>query len=381
MKIQMKNFLWFTHTNIDCSARSDFSFDLTPYIEVFIKKELWRKKRYRTEYNFEFEKENLENLKSIKINFHIKASPYSNCHEYELILEKYFPLKKIERLKIISSGISDASRIAVIEAQFKSKKILRRNLKYLEEKNYEKVLDQLDNENHESWEESNKLKSIISEFIQFLTFNLHLNFLTHRYSFSFTDKPNPSGFSLINKNNNYFYETDRMEMLSHYIKYERETDELDSLMRKTSQFWTRDINSIHFFMEALKSNYITSNNFIKLVFTLETFFGQNVSNDYVSLVIPLIISDNISDMKKFREIIRKSFNLRNQIVHGNTLVDFNSSAKPYFNDIRNDELFFELKNVIINIFHFYIKKDLYLKKQNVHINHELIFQLLPKGIY
>jgi hypothetical protein len=172
-----------------------------------------------------------------------------------------------------------------------------------------------------------------------------------------------------------------MEMLSHYIKYDAEIDDLDSLMKKTSEFWTKDINSIHFFMEALKSNYITSTNFIKLVFTLETFFGQNVSNDYVSLVVPLVISNNIHDMKKFREIIRNSFTLRNQIVHGNTLVDFNSSAKPYFKDIRNDELFFELKNVIINIFHFYINNNLYMRKDNVNISHELMFQLLPKGIY
>jgi len=376
----MKNFLWFTHTNIDCSTKKDFSFDLTPYIKIFIEKELWKKKRYRTEYNFEFEKENLENLKSIKINFHLKTSPYSNCHEYEAVLEQYFPLKKIEQLKIVSSGIADAGRIGVIEVQFESEKIVRKNLKYKEEKDYEKVLEQLDEENMNSWEESNKLKSIISEFIQFLTFNLHLNFLTQRYSFSFADKPNPSGFSLINENRHYFYENDRMEMLSHYILYELQNDNLDSLMDKTSKFWTKDINSIHFFLEALKSNYITSTNFIKLVFTLETFFGKNVSNDYISLVIPLIISNNISDMKKHREIIRKSFSLRNEIVHGNILFNFNSSAKSYFNDIRNDELFFELKNLIIHVFHFYINNDLYLRKYNVNISHELMFELLPKGI-
>jgi hypothetical protein len=209
---------------------------------------------------------------------------------------------------------------------------------------------------------------------------LHLNFLTHRYSFSFTDKPNPSGFSLINENKHYFYETDRMEMLSHYILYESQNDSLNSLMNKTSKFWIKDINSIHFFLEALKSNYITSTNFIKLVFTLETFFGKNVSNDYVSLVVPLIISNSISDMKKHREIIKKSFSLRNEIVHGNTLFNFNSSAKSYFNDIRNDELFFELKNLIIHVFHFYINNDLYLRKYNVNISHELMFELLPKGI-
>lgn len=376
----MKKFLWFTHTNIDSASRKDFSIDLTPYIKIFIEKELWKKERYRTEYKAQYEKEDIEKLKSIKINFHITNSPYSNGHRYEKILGKYFPFKNVDQLKIISSGIAEASRIGVIEVQFESEKIVRENLSYEDEKDFEKVLEQFDDENRDSWDEGDKLKSIISEFVQYLTFNLHLNFLSHRYSFSFTDKPNPSGFSLINKDEGYFYETDKIEMLSHYILYESEKDQLKLLMDETSKFWTKNINSIHFFLDALKSNYITSNNFTKLVFALETFFGKNVSNDYVSLVIPLIISENITDMKKSREIIRKSFSLRNEIVHGNNLFYFNSSAKPFFKDIRNDELFFELKNLIINIFYFYINKGLYLRKHNVNISHELMFEFLPRGI-
>lgn len=376
----MKNFLWFTHTNIDCKSRKDFTIDLTHLIKHFTDKELWNKKRYRTEYNDEFGKEDLEKLKSIKINFHLQNSPYSNFHGYEIILNKYFPLNKIERDKISSSGIVDASRIAVIEIQFQSDQILRKNLNYIEEKDCEKVFEQLGSENIESFYESDRLKSIVSEFIQFFTFNLHLNFLTHRYSFSFTDKPHPSGFTVISKNEVFFYETTRTEMLSHYILYDLENDNLDLLMSKTSEFWQKDITSIHFFLEALKSNYITSTNFIKLVFTLETFFAKSTSNDYITLVVPLIISKNIGEMKKHRDIIKKCFSLRNEIVHGSSILNFNSSAKPYHKDIRNDELFFELKNIIINIFHFYINNRLFLRRSNVNISHELIFELLPQGV-
>lgn len=376
----MRKFLWFTHTSIDCISREDFSFDLTLYIRVFIENELWKKKRYRTEYNYEFEKEDLEKIKSIKINFHLQNSPYSNCHEYEIILNKYFPLEKVEQLKIISSGITEAYRIGVVEVEFESEEKILKNLEYKDEKDYDKVFDQLSKENLESWRETNKIKSIVSEFIQFLTFNLHLNFLTHTYSFSFTDKPNLSGFTLISENNNYYYETNRMEMLSHYILYEEKNDNLNNLMQKTSNFWVKDINSIHFFLDAVKSNYVTLTNFIKLVFTLETFFGKNTSNDYVSLVVPLIISKKISEMKKYREIIRKSFSLRNEIVHGNTLLEFNVSAKPFFKDIENDELFFELKNLILHIFYFYMNNDLYLRTNNVNLSHELIFEFFPTGI-
>ncbi len=376
----MKKFLWFTHTNIDCKTRKDFTIDLTPYIKIFIENELWKKKKYRSEYSFEFKKEDLEKINSIKINFHIHNSPYSNYHQYEFILSKYFPLKKIENLKIISSGISEAKRIGVIEVDFSSKKKIRKNLKYQDEKDYDKVLNELRDENFESYEEESKIKSIITEFIQFLTFSLHLNFLTHRYSFSFTDKPDLSGFSIIIKGKEYFYETDKIEMLSHYILYDSENDNLSFLMQKASKFWTKDITSIHFFLDALKSNYITSTNFIKLVFTLESFFGKNITNDYVSLVVPLIISNDVADMKKYREIIKKSFQLRNEIVHGNTLFDFNYRSKQYYKDIKNDELFYELKNLIIHIFYFYINNDLYLRNYNVNISHELIFEFLPQGI-
>lgn len=376
----MKKFLWFTHTNIDCALHKDFSLDLTPYISVFVEKELWKKKKYKTEYNSEYGKEDLEKLTSIKINFHLTNSPYSNAHGYERILEKYFSLNDVDQIKISSSGIADAARIGVVEVLFKSEKIIPKNLNYEEEKDFEKVLGQFNEEYLESMDEADKIKSIISEFIQFLTFNLHLNFLSYRYAFSFTDRPNPSGFSVINKNDSYFYQTDKTEMLSHYILYESEKDQLQLLMQETAKFWTKDINSIHFFLDALNSNYITSSNFIKLVFTLETFFGKNVSNDYVSLVIPLLISTNIHDMKKARDIIKKSFTLRNEIVHGNNLFYFNSSAKAFFTDIRNDELFFELKNLIINIFFIYINKNLYMRKHNVNISHDLMFEFLPKGI-
>ncbi|HRE79259.1 MAG TPA: HEPN domain-containing protein [Flavobacterium sp.] len=375
----MRKFLWFTHTNIDCTSRKDFSFDLTSYLSIFIENELWKKKRYRTEYNYEFEREDLEKIKSLKVNFHIQNSPYSNFHEYEIILNEYFQLGKVEQLKIISSGISEALRIGVVEVEFETKQVILKNLEYKDEKNYDKVFEHITKENLESSRESDIIKSIVSEFIQFLTFNLHLNFLTHTYSFSFTDKPNLSGFSLVIENENYFYETNRMELLSHYILYEEKNDNLNYLMQKTSRFWVKDINSIHFFLDALKSNYVTSTNFIKLVFTLETFFGKNISNDYVSLVVPLIISQNISEMKRNREIIKKCFSLRNEIVHGNTLFDFNFSAKPFFKDIKNDELFFELKNLIIYIFYFYMNNDLYLRTNNVNLSHELIFEFFPTG--
>jgi hypothetical protein len=234
----------------------------------------------------------------------------------------------------------------------------------------------------DAWVELQKLRSIICEFIQFFTFNLHLNFPTYAYTFSIADKPEPIGFTIVTENENCSYQVDKIELLSHYVLYAEQNDNITELMNETSKFWCTNIATIYFFLDALKSNYITSTNFLKLVFTLESFFGRNISNDYMTLVLPLLTAENINDMKKSRELMRECFNQRNEIVHGNALINFleESSYRVEKGKRGIDELFFEMKNLIIKVFYFYINRQLYLKDNTHKINHELIFTLFPKGI-
>jgi hypothetical protein len=382
----MKKLHWFTKTNIACKESKKLEFDLTDYIEIFIERQLWNKPRYRTEYNYKFEKSDLEKIKSLKLIIHTETAPYSNLHEYESVINEYLDVSSIEKTKLFSSGISEANKIAVIIFEFETKTDLPKNLSYEQEKDIEFVFGNLTDKNQEALEELQCMKSIVCEFIQFFTFNLHLNFLTHHYTFSINDKATPIGFTVTSENGQNFYETEKHEFLSHYILYSKDNDNLSELMKYTSKFWCTNITSIHFFLDALKGNYITSTNFTKLVFTLESFFGKNISNDYISLVVPLITSKNISEMKFSRELIKKSFLLRNEIVHGNSVINFledslkkmksNNSGK----EIGIDTLYFDLKNLIIKIFYFYINNNLYSKEDSIKINHELIFKLLPHGI-
>lgn len=202
----MKTLTWFTHTNIDtrkiihqpnysselpASDLPSVSFDLTEFIEVFKANEIWKRKKYRSEYNQNYDKDDFEKIKSIKIHLHSKNCPYSNCHNYEDVLKSYINLDNYENSKIASSGISEASQIAVVVVEFDSEKKVIDYLTYEEEKDVETVFEKrLSEQNSDSWHELKRIKSIVSEFIQFFSFNLHLNFLTHNYEFSFTDKPN-----------------------------------------------------------------------------------------------------------------------------------------------------------------------------------------------
>lgn len=375
----MKKLTWVTHTNISTKTRQDLNFDLTQFLAIFIKNELWNKKPYRTEYKEKYTKKCLEKITSINVNIHSDIAPYSNFHRYENILNKYIDLEKIEYSKIHSSGISEAFKIAVIEVQFDSDNKVIDYLTYEEEKDIDTVFGKkMSDENHKSWLELKKIKSIISEFVQFYIFNFHLNFLTHNYQFSFSDKPNLIGFTTVSENGNHYYETDKIDFLAHYFLYEKEHDKMLELMRVTSEFWHKEIPSIHFFLDALKGNNVTSTNFIKLVFTIESFFSKNSSNDFMSLTIPMLLSKNISESKSFRETLTKSFSKRNEIVHGNKLYDFSSYSDKESKDLA--DLFFKLKNLIIHLFYFYIDQKLYNNRQNEKINHEMIFRLFTNRI-
>ncbi len=392
----MKTLTWFTHTNIDTrkvihqpdyfskSPVSDLpsvSFDLTEFIEVFKANEVWKRKKYRSEYNQNYNKDDFEKIKSIKIHLHSKNSPYSNCHNYEDVLKSYINLDNYENSKIASSGISEATQIAVVVVEFDSENKVIDYLTYEGEKDVDTVFEKrLSKQNVDSWHELNRIKSIVCEFIQFFSFNLHLNFLTHNYEFSFTDKPNLIGFTTVTEDNNFYYETDKIDFFAHYVFYDKEQDNLQELMRLTSKFWHREIPSIHFFLDAVKGNFITATNFIKLVFTVESFFGFKTSNDYMTLTLPLVLCKNIKSMKSVREILKSSFDQRNNIVHGSEIYELRKPVNNKPDSKSNAKLFFELKNVIIQTFYFYINEGLYLSKNNEKINHELIFRLLPNGI-
>lgn len=392
----MKTLTWFTHTNIDTRKvihQLDYfsklpvgdspsvSFDLSEFIQVFKENEIWKRKKYRSEYNQNYDNVDFEKLKSIKIHLHSKDCPYSNCHNYEDVLKSYINLDRFERSKIASSGISEASQIAVIVVEFDSENKIIDNLTYEEEKDVETVFEKrLTKQNIDSWDELERIKSLVCEFIQFFSYNLHLNFLTHNYEFSFTDKPNLIGFTTITEGEDSYSDIDKIDFFAHYILYDKDQDNLQKLMRLTSKFWHKEIPSIHLFLDALKGNFMTATNFIKLVFTVESFFGSKTSNDYMTLTLPLVLCKNINSMKSVRETLKTSFYHRNNIVHGNEIYELREPTNNKANSKSIAKLFFELKNVIILTFYFYINEGLYLSKNNEKINHELIFGLLPNGI-
>lgn len=287
-------------------------------------------------------------------------------------------MDKFEESKITSSGISEASKIAVIEVEFESSNKVIDYLSSQEERNTETFVDKImTSENHDSWFELNRIKSIICEFIQFFNFNLHLNYLTHDYEFSFSDKPCLIGFTTVTEEDRYYYETDKIDFFGHYVLYEKEKDNLQELMLTTSKIWHKDNPSIHFFLDALKGNNITATNFIKLVFTLESFFRENTSTLFMKTSIPILISDNKKEMEKIEQDLTFAFAYRNEIVHGGQIhnISRTSTFKRKGKPINTSELFFDLKNIIIKIFYFYLNSGYYNDTKIIKIDQKLLFSV------
>jgi len=103
----------------------------------------------------------------------------------------------------------------------------------------------------------------------------------------------------------------------------------------------------------------------------------------MTLVLPLLFSGKVSEMKSNRDLMGQCFKLRNEIVHGNALMNFLQEAQHNVEKDKKgmDELYFNLKNLIIKVFYYYINKGLYLNANTQKINHELIFTFLPQGIH
>jgi hypothetical protein len=370
----MKKLYWFTSTNFDSNPKRDYSFDLTKYIETFTKGELWAKEKYRDDYRAAFKRDDLNKIRLLKLHFHCADSPYSNLHSYERILAKYIDISQIDRQKRASSGINRASRIAVIEMWFDSQYEILGDLTYEQEKDFDFVAVRLSDETSDSWEEQKRLKAMACEFAQFFMFNLHLNYLTKDYAFSFKQSTDAVGLCVVTDGARISTATEITDLLSHYVFYDSSTDIMDNLMTLTSEFWSKNIPSIHFFVASMRGDYVNTTNFIKLVFTLESFFAENISNDYISLTIPLVLDKNVSDMRTTRQLIRECFKLRNKIVHGNSMVSFSSAE-----DDSPERLFFSLKNLITRIFYFYLNNRLF-EQGKLKLTHELIFDFLPTGI-
>lgn len=373
----LRKFIWFTHTGVDTrriksyNSENKATVDLTKYIEVFIKNELWLRPAYRPGYPKIFLEEDLRKVKSIKVDFHSENAPYSNAHGYERIISKYHDVEKIETWKLSSSCIQDAFQLAVISVDFISNFNIINELTRDEEKDIDVVFEKmLTDENINADRELETIKSIVVEFLQFLSFSLHLTFPSIDYSFSNKENVYQSGFIIVKNESKAYYKDSKTDLLGHYICYE-ENNILNSVLDKVSQIWHKEIPSVYFFLSSLKGSHMNIDNFSKMVFTLESFFNKNVSTDFMKLSIAILMGKDYLEVLKLKICLSESFKIRNEYIHGGSIPNL-------YDEVRNKEhrniweVFYDLKNIVIHLFTFFIDNQLYDKRVKQYINDDLV---------
>lgn len=373
----VKQFLWFTHTGIDTrfvnieNPQKRNTIDLSKYIDVFVKNDLCLRAAYGPGFPKIFSNKDLKKMRSIKVDFHGQEAPYSNGHGYERVISQYHDVEKIQTWKLSSSNIQEAFQIAVVSVSFASDYNIINELTRDEEKDIDIVLDKhLTNDNIKADREIENIKSIVVEFLQFLTFSLHLTFPSINYSFSNTENIYQSGFIIVKNEEKAYFKTSKTDLLGHYIFYE-EPNNVRSVLDSVSEIWSQEEPSIYFFLSSLKGSHMNIDNFSKLVFTLESFFNKSASTDFIKLSISILIGVDHIDVLNIKRCLTDSFKVRNEFVHGGSIPDLYDKVSSKENRTIWD-VFYELKNIVIRLFSYFIRNQLYNKRVKQYINDDLV---------
>lgn len=374
----IRNLFWFTHTNIDTARYNKLNktervtIDLTKYIEKFIAKKLWDRAPYCIGYPKPFTKSDLNKIKNIKIDFHEDGSPFSNAHNYENIISLYHDVASIETDKLSSSDIQEASLIAVIIVQYESDHDVLTGITRDEEKNIDIVFEKyLSSENIAANQELQSIKRIVEEFLQFLMFSLHMTFLSKDYELYNSKNIYKSGFVIVTNNGKSFFQSSKIDLLGHYIYYE-DADVFNKVIDIVSDVWCTEIPSINFFLNAVIGSHMNIDNFSKLLFTIESFFNNNTSTDFMKLSISMLIGIDFKDVDHIKNCLTESFKIRNEYVHGGKIPNLHDNFSKKDKIIW--KLFFELKNITIRIFIYFLQNRLYENTKKQYINDDLVMK-------
>lgn len=370
----MGKLFWFFNTGISTRQEEQLSFDLTFLLPMLIQGKIWEKSKYRTHYLDDFEEKDIQKINKLIIHIHTSEAPLSNFHDYLPILKAYCDTLRVEKHILFSSGLSQCENLAVVELDCNFENEIIENISIEDEMDPDKAFCYYCADNYRLGKiEENKLKSFVFELLQLFVINMHFNFPTSNYRFSFSQFPIQSGLLIKTDNRIINCKASYCDVLNHYILYEKEKDRLFDIMNKTLSLWCKDNISFYYFIDTLKGNHVDAVAFTKLVFTIESFFEKNTSSSFMRHAITLMLADNEDARATINKKLRDSFEFRNEIAHGGSLptIANNSSYKGW----NTSELFIDLKIIIIKLFAFLIQSSFYNEYPRRKIDSKYLFSI------
>jgi hypothetical protein len=345
-------FKWFLPTSIR-SRTKYFEIDITAHCKHFFDKEAYFSRKITFDRQYIFDKSSVEKITSVKLKIHpFTVAPMSNGDEAAQIIEK--EIGKFPGLQhIIQRGnLRKAHGLVIVEIGFTGDITYAENLKLHEEKDIRKVLNWNMDFEHLKLE----MISIANDVCSFFLLGLHITYPTHSTSHE-SSRPQSSGLVSIQGSSRYIMDV-HSDMLSYPLLMEDDRlNALEKALSQIAQVWHKDIWTFHRFIKAVRSDYVTIDNFLDLVFTFESMFGENTSTEMMRLVASVVACKNKQEAVKTDRLIGNAFLIRNAVAHGGEHYRlYDNVPKGKDKDKMIVELFWELKNLNITLIYHGILK-------------------------
>ncbi|WP_146198737.1 hypothetical protein [Pararcticibacter amylolyticus] len=355
--MQKHIFRWFLPTSMR-SRTSKFEFDITNDCKIFLSQPDYYQKKVKFDTQHSYDQAFASLIDRISIVIHpFTSAPMSNTHEANtLVIQEIGPFKEFEHI-IHRGNLRLAKGLAVITVEFQGDYTYTENLRTSEETDIEKMM----NWDMDFEDMRRKMISLVSDICSFFLLGLHITYPTHNNSHE-SFKPQSSGLLSFSGNGEYIMD-EHSDIFSYPLLIEEDRlPALTAVLPQIAQVWHKNIWSFYRFLKGVRSDYITIDNFLDLMFTLESFYDNNTSTEIMKLVSSVIVAENKADAKKIQELLNYCFRVRNEVAHGGTnyrLYDYVPKKQSEPQDkLLIIKLYWGLKNLNIQLIYHGILKIL-----------------------
>ena len=350
----MENTLkWMLPTSIR-SRKTFYEFDLSTYSRTFFSNEQYWKRKFSFDKTYDFDKSAADSITSVKFRIHpFCGGPIGDNHKLDVITEEELGIYPDHSHIIQRGNLRKAKGILIIEIKFDGHYKYSDNLILEQERDPDYWFSWEDDFEYMRW----KMLSIANDIASFFMLGLHFTYLTHG-SYHERSQPQSSGLMMIRNAESRHIMEEHSDMASYPILLEEESfNALKLNWGMLCHVWHKDIWTFHRFLKAVRSNYITIDHLVDLVFSIESMFGKNTPSQTIKETAAAILGKDPDDAKRITDLLTAAFKIRNEVAHGGKHYGLSEPIPGKFSDdMRVMDLYWELKNLLIYLMHYGTQK-------------------------
>lgn len=219
------------------------------------------------------------------------------------------------------------------------------------------------------------LKEISSIFLA----SLHLTYPT-RSIMSWNDNPVNDGIFFISSGRKkYLTKLNTDSFMHHILINKNRLGDVQTNIDRLSSVWHLNLWSLKRLLISVKSNLISMDNLLDLMYALEGLFEEKTSSDFIKMFTVVSLCNDKKDAKRTKEVLDKAFRIRNEIAHGSSFYDGYEKLKIEGKEILSQDIYWEMKVIVIRMVINAIKKLKSTKgMKNLNFKSDDLFNLIYK---